>query len=110
MKHIPIEKDKIPYSFDLALSGRTYTFNLRYNKYSGDFTADLEFEGRTLIKGKKIILNEMLFEEFSYDNNGNKNPDFYDELLIFYDLTWQETELTLENLEETVLFYVMDRD
>jgi len=109
MRYIQIEKDKIPYSFDILLSNKAYTINLRYNNYSGDFTADLELNELTLIKGKKIVLNELLFEEFAYDTNGNKNVNFYDELLSFYDLTWQEKELTLDNLQETVLLYVMDR-
>lgn len=110
MKYIEIEKDKIPYTFDVVLTEKTYTITLKYNTFSGDFVADLELEGKTLVKGKKCLLGEPLFEEFGFDNNSNKNPDFYDELLVFYNLTWQDETITLENLQETVFLYVMDRD
>ena len=110
MRYLPIEKDKIPYTFDVKLSGKTYTISLRYNNYSNEFTADLELDGETLVKGKKILIGKPIFEEFAYDNNGNKNPKFYDEMLVPYDLSWQEEVLTLENLTEKVQIYVIERD
>jgi len=110
MKYLPIEKDKIPYTFDVKLSGRTYTITIKYNRFSNEFTADLELEEKTLVKGKKILMGTPIFEEFAYDNNGNKNPDFYDEILIPYDLTWQDEVITLDNFGENVQIYVVDRD
>ena len=110
MKYIPLEKDKIPYSFDVKLSDKTYTIDIRYNNYSNEFTADLILGEETLVKGKKMLMGQAIFEEFAYDNNGNKNPKFYNELLVPYDLSWQEEIITLDNLGEKAQIYVIERD
>jgi len=108
--YLPIEKDKIPYSFDFKLSGRIYTISLRYNNYSDEFTADLELGEKILVKGKKILMGQPIFEEFAEDNNGNRNPDFYTERLVPYDLSWEEEVITLENFGQTVQIYVFGAD
>lgn len=109
-RYIEIDKSKIPYNFDIKLSGIIYTITIDYNNFSGDVTATLSLDGEVMLSGRKLILGEPLFEEVFYDNNGNKAEDFYTEVLVPYDLTWQETRVTLDNLGETVFLYVIERD
>jgi len=109
-KYLPIEVDKIPYSFNVELSNKIYTITLKYNDYSDEFTMDLKLGGEILVKGKKMLIGEPIFEEFSKDLNGNKNPKFFDELLVPYDLSWEENVITLDNLNKKVFVYVFDGD
>ncbi len=41
MEYIEIEKDLIPYRFDIAIDGKTYTFEVSYNAENDYFTVDL---------------------------------------------------------------------
>lgn len=110
MRYLPIEKDKIPYSFDVKLSDRLYTITIKYNQISDEFTADLELGGKVLVQGKKILLGEPIFGEFAYDNNLNYNPDFYRETLLPYDFSWQEEVINLDNFGDKVKIYVFEDD
>jgi len=109
-EYVNINVEVIPYSFDLKLSGRTYTITINRNSYEDNITLDLELGDKVLVKGKKAVIGQPLFEEFAFDNNGNKNPDFYDEILVFYDLSWENDVLTLRNLNEKVVLYVFESD
>lgn len=110
MKYLPIETDKIPYTFEVELSNRTYEITFKYNSYSDEITADLVLNDELLVAGKKLVMGEPIFEEFGFDNNGNKNSKFYEEMIVPYDLSWQENKVTIDNLGTKVLLYIIERD
>jgi len=105
---LPIEKDKIPYTFDVNLSNKVYSITLKYNNFSDEFTADLSLGDKILVQGKKLLLGESIFGDFALDNSGNLREDFYSESIIPYDLTWQEDKLSLDNLGIKVFLYVIE--
>ncbi|MCF8012242.1 MAG: hypothetical protein K9L56_13280 [Clostridiales bacterium] len=109
MRHLPIKVDKIPYRFEVKLSDKLYEMKVKYNNQSGDLTMDLIHDGNDIIIGKKILLGQPIFWALGHDNVGNKNPDFFDEKIIPYDLTWEEEKVTLDNLRTgKVKLYIID--
>ena len=61
MQTLGIQKLRIPYSFDLELSGQLYNFSCNYNSKENFFTVDLALDGETIAAGEKIILGQPLF-------------------------------------------------
>ncbi|MFL1676954.1 phage baseplate plug family protein [Paenibacillus dendritiformis] len=62
MAIIRIDKDLIPYSFDMDLGERTYTFEVRYNAAHDYFTVDLSEGDKPLALGVKLVWGMPLFE------------------------------------------------
>lgn len=85
--YIDIDKDAIPYRFEMQLAGQTWGFEIRYNMEYDFFTADL-YRGDELIKaGEKFIYNRPLFEDLipnvkiiPLDLSENANRVGWDEL------------------------------
>lgn len=101
-EHIKIEKENIPYSFDIMLSDKTYTFNINYSLVSDRFTVDLLLEGKLLAAGEKIVYGVPLFEQI-------RDTSFFDEIIVPYDLSKQQTEVNFSNLGETVFLWILPR-
>jgi len=79
---IEIDKNLIPYTFDIELSGRLYTIEINYNYIFDFFTIDLYLDNKPLVKSEKLILNEVLFKDIYEDKEGNLNEKFPTEILI----------------------------
>ncbi|MCY6957900.1 phage baseplate plug family protein [Clostridium brassicae] len=106
MGTIEIDKDLIPYRFDLELSNKIYTFVIKYNFISDFFTIDLLIDDKILVQSEKIVLNEQLFKDLYEDSEGNLNEDFFTEALIFKSSNKNINEITFVNLQDEVkLFY-----
>ena len=60
-QYIPIQKDLIPYTFDITLGGRTFTFDIRYNAARDFFTVDLLRDEEIIVIGEKIVYGRVLF-------------------------------------------------
>jgi hypothetical protein len=56
IEYIEIDTAKIPYTFNIKLGGKTYTFIIKYNALSDFFTADLSVTstGEVLAYGDPI--------------------------------------------------------
>jgi hypothetical protein len=112
---IPIEKDSIPYTFDIKLNDVTYTFEINYNFTYDFFTVDLYKNDVALIYGEKIILNNYLFGNKILLNNGvysiiPRTPDFPKVLILPFDASGKATRVTYDNLDDTVLLYLTMED
>lgn len=107
---IDIDKDIIPYQFDLELSNKIYTFTINYNFISDFFTVDLSLGDKILVQGEKIILDEVLFRETSTDAEGNISEDFPSEVLVFSASDNEVDRITFDNLGEDVQFYYITRE
>lgn len=84
MPYIDIEKQLVPYRFDISLSDTVFTFEIHYNAEYDFFTVDLEREKQVLVHGEKIVYGVPLFvdvadsrfpknEIIPLDESGNSN-------------------------------------
>lgn len=98
-EHIPIEKDLIPYQFELELEQEVFTFDIQYNEIYDFFTLDVYKNDELLVVGEKLVYGEPLF-------NHIYTPDFPAPTIIPYDPSNHENRITWENLNETVFLII----
>ena len=96
-KILQIDKELIPYEFEIVLSQKTYTFGIKYNSKKDMFTVDLYKDDVALVLGEKIVLGGVLFEAISHDSKGNRYKYFFDEILFPYDFSETQTRITYDN-------------
>ena len=103
MEYIEIEKDLIPYSFEIDLDDDEYEIEVNYNERFDFFTVDLYKEGEPLVVGEKLMLNRQLFD-------GLANVQLPKTKIIPMDRANEESRITYDNLQSTVFLYVGDAD
>lgn len=101
-EYLPIEKENIPYRFDIALPVEIYTFEIRYNATHDFFTVDLFKEDEALVLGEKVIYGVPLFQDV-YDRR------FPAPTIVPLDESGNEQRITFENLGVTVFLVVMNQ-
>lgn len=102
-EYIEIDKDEIPYSFEIELAGEVFEIEVNYNQTYDFFTVDLFKDGGVLVIGEKLIINRPLFEN-------RVNIDLPKIQIIPKDRANSATRITYENMNETVFLYVGDSD
>ncbi|WP_431810803.1 phage baseplate plug family protein [Lysinibacillus capsici] len=102
-EYIEIDKDEIPYSFEIELAGEVFEIEVNYNQTYDFFTVDLFKDGGVLAIGEKLIINRPLFEN-------RVNIDLPKVQIIPKDRANSATRITYENMNETVFLYVGDSD
>lgn len=100
-EYIEIDKDEIPYSFEIELAGEVFEIEVNYNQTHDFFTVDLFKDGGVLVIGEKLIINRPLFKN-------RVNIDLPKVQIIPKDRANSATRITYENLNETVFLYVGD--
>ena len=103
MKHIPIDKEKIPYRADFKLAGKTYELYFEYNAQGDFFTASLRKNGDDLAVGEKLVYGRALFSTIIDDR-------FPEAALVPHCVSGDETEVNWKNLGESVFLFVYTRD
>lgn len=103
MEYIDIEKEQIPYRFDIELVGVVFTFEVHYNADFDYFTVDLEKNGEVLATGEKLIYGLPLFIDIM-DNRFPKVP------IVPYDESEKSTAVTWATLGESVFLFVIEED
>lgn len=99
---IKINKDLIPYTFDVRLVGITYSFEINYNSRHDFFTIAIKKpDGEELTVGEKLILNKPILSERLY-------IDF--PLIIPSDTTMEADRITWDNFGRTVFLNVGARE
>lgn len=99
--YIAINKNLIPYSFDILLGAKTYTLTVKYNETSDLFVVELKCDGVAICSGEPLIYGHPLFSDcYMVDK-------FPSVTLVPYDESGEEQEITFQNLNETV-FLTMD--
>lgn len=96
---LPIEKDLIPYRFEVELAGEVFEFEVHYNERFDFFTVHLYKNGEPLVYGEKLILNKPLFD-------GLVNIELPKVKLVPRDLSGEAKRITFDNLSKTVFLYV----
>ena len=100
--YIKIEKDLIPYKFDVKLVGITYTFEIKYNSRHDFFTVAISKpDGVVLTSGEKLILNKPILSERLY-------IDF--PLVVPSDTTGDAERITWNNLGSSVFLHIGVRE
>lgn len=62
VQYIDVDISKVPYSFSVKLTDRTYTFTIKYNDAGSFFTTDLlDINGNVLVFGEVIRYGRPLF-------------------------------------------------
>jgi len=102
-EYIDIDKNEIPYAFEMELAGEIFEFEVNYNQAHDFFTLDLFKNGGALVVGEKLILNRPLFR----NRIDIQLPKVQ---IIPLDRANSATRITYENLNETVFLYVNEGD
>ena len=102
MEYIEIEKDEIPYSFEIMLDDEMYTLEIKYNERQELFTVSLyDSEDNPLVYAEPIVYGQELFKDV-------RDLNFPIDRIIPLDPASYETEVTYENFGTTVLLVVDD--
>ncbi|UPW82320.1 hypothetical protein [Lysinibacillus sp. Ag94] len=103
IEYIDIDKNEIPYSFEVELAEEIYELEVNYNQSHDFFTIDLFKDGSVLVIGEKLILNRPLFRN-------RIDIDLPKVQIIPKDRADSANRITYENLNETVFLYVGETD
>ena len=100
MNFIDINKDLIPYQFDMTLANETYTFGVFYNVENDFFTLDLFKNNIQVVAGEKLVYERPLFLT-------SQHKDIPKVDIIPYDLTSKTERITYENFNEQVFLFLV---
>lgn len=104
LQAISIDKDDVPYEFDIELGGTMYTFLVKYNDLMDVFTVDLfKEDGAPLVYGEPLIYGRPLFDALS-------SVELPSVQLIPFDVADKEDRVSYDNMNETVFLYVIEGD
>lgn len=104
VEYIDIDVSKVPYSFSIKLTDKTYTFTVKYNEVGKFFTVDLlDLNGDVLVFGEIIRYGRALF-------NVVEDERFPLLVIIPVCITGEEiSEVTPENFGKEVKLYLYER-
>ncbi|MCT6926172.1 hypothetical protein [Metasolibacillus sp.] len=100
-EYIEIEKELIPYSFEIELGVELFEIGIEYNAIGDFFTLSLSKDGEVLVSNEKITYGEPLFSEI-YDAR------YPAPLILPLDESNKETRVGWDNLNDTVFLVVMN--
>ncbi len=102
-EYIEIEKELIPYRFDIEIEEELYTFEVHHNNDFDFFTVDLEKNSEVLAVGEKIVYGIPLFDAI-WDER------FPSVAIIPYDFSEQNTVVNWNTLNESVFLFIFSED
>lgn len=104
VEYIPIDVDKIPYSFHIKLGDRTFIFTIKYNEQAEIFTVNLAIAAtkEVLCYGDPILYGRQLF-------NTVEDERYPQPVIIPYCLNGNAERVTKDNLGKTVQLYLHER-
>lgn len=104
VEYIDIDADKVPYSFSVKLTDKTFTFTVKYNEIGGFYTIDLyDLNGNVLAFGEVVRYGRQLF-------NVVEDERFPLPVIIPVCITGDEvSEVTKDNFGRDVKLYLYER-
>ena len=99
---IEVEKELLPYSFDIVLAGEEYNLEFMYNKAADLFTVTLSKDEEVLVYNEPIIYGVELFADVY------KSGVFPMISIVPLDEAGIETAVTYENFGKTVFLTIDD--
>lgn len=101
--YIEIDKNDLPYSYDIVLGAEEYRLTFKYNEECDLFTCTLSKDGAVLVYDEPIVYNVPLFQDVC-------DPETFPCVLIVpIDESGEENEVTFDNFGETV-FLTIDNE
>lgn len=97
---IEVDKELVPYGFDILLGFETYGMEFDYNKTAKLFTVTLSKNDEVLVYDEPIIYGKPLFDDLY------QSGVFPSLNIIPYDESEQEQEVTYENFGEKVFLTI----
>ncbi|MGA4517197.1 phage baseplate plug family protein [Solibacillus silvestris] len=101
-EHIAIEKELVPYRFEIELGVEKFELRTRYNELHDYFTLDLLKDDEVLVYGEKLTYGVPLFSEVF-------DARFPVPTIIPMDEACRETRVSYENLSKTVFLMVVNK-
>ena len=104
VEYIDIDTSKVPYSFSIKLTDKTFTFTVKYNELGGFYTIDLyDLNGNVLVFGEIVRYGRALF-------NVVEDERFPIPVTVPYCITDDGiTEVTKDNFGKAVKLYLYER-
>lgn len=104
VQYIDIDVSRVPYSFTIKLTDKTFTFTVKYNEVGGFFTIDLlDLNGNVLAFGEIVRYGRPLF-------NVVENERFPIPVIIPLCITGDEvSEVTWDSFGKDVKLYLYER-
>ena len=99
---IEVEKELLPYNFDIELAGEEFNIEIFYNAAADLFTATLMKDEEVLVYNEPIIYGVELFADVY------KSGKFPMISIVPLDESGQENTITYENFGTTVLLTIDD--
>lgn len=99
LEAISIDKEDVPYQFDIELEGEMFSFLIKYNALFDFFTVDLAKNGEALVYGVPMVYGVPLFGSLDDVNLPRVK-------LVPYDIANKEGAVTYDNMNKTVFLYV----
>lgn len=100
MEYIEIEKELIPYQFEIGLDGESFEFHVNYNQTHNFFTVDLYKNDEVLVLGEKLVYNQPLFTTATH-------KDIPNTVIVPFDLAGSVDRITFNNLNEEVFLFLV---
>lgn len=97
---IEINKDLLPYNFDILLGAEWYNLEFQYNESYDFFTVTLSNDGAVLVYDEPLVYGMPLFGDLY------TSGDFPILTIEPYDESEQETDITYDNLGVTVFLTI----
>lgn len=104
MNVLEINKDIIPYTFDILIGRELFNMRIDYNNTADLFTVTLTKNGTDLCVSEPIIYGMPLFGDLL------TRGDFPDEIITPVDESGETCAVTFDNLSSTVLLSVTGGD
>lgn len=99
--YLPINKEDIPYRFEVELRGEIFEFEIHYNAEHDFFTIDIFKNNEVLAHGEKLVYGQTLF-------SGIADTRFPKVDIIPRDESGNETMITFDNFCKTVFLEVIE--
>jgi len=99
---IEVEKELMPYSFDIVLAGEEYNMEFMYNKAAELFTCTLSKEDEVLVYNEPIVYGVEMFADVY------KSGLFPMVAIVPLDESGQENSVTYDNFGKTVFLTIDD--
>ncbi len=101
---ILVEKELIPYSFDILLGAEWFNLGFKYNETAGIFTVTLSKDDTVLVYDEPMMYGQVLFSAL-YQSGIYPMLD-----IVPWDESEQETAVTWDNFGETVFLTIQQGD
>lgn len=96
---LPINKELIPYEFEVVIGDETFAFEIHYNGEYGFFTMDIRINDEVIAYGEKLSYNQRLFRAI---------PDDRLPHIVPLDPSGKVDVITYDNFTQTVFLQVID--